>query len=373
MTIAAQMHDHVMTLTGTPARRFFWDAPTTVDAFAEVCDYYQMDSFTAATDGYNREIEAMGGKMIYSDHAMPTIDFRAPLIKEPADLLKLKTPDFYRDGRFPYALDCIKLSGQREKGAAIGLYCAPFSMAVGMRSYPKLIRDMRQRPDFVRDLLTFIVDEVCLPYLKVQQEYAGISYAMGVNAWACVPNLSVPMLMEWVVPFSRRLIDRAAELGVTTDSGAGSYAEEPGKFDSGLLHSTFDVQIASSGRQALVLGGGLWHEYRLEAVLEYTARYREQGIRVPLSISVNAILLRDGPMTRIVDLIKRYIGTFGYDHKLSISIANIPADTPSDHVHAAVAAVHTYGRLPIAEDLDQIEFELPQRESFTEWRRMKSG
>jgi len=374
MTIAAQMHDHVMTLTGIPARRFFWDAPTTVDAFEEVAEYYQMDSFAAATDGYNREIEAMGGRMIYSDHAMPTIDFRDPLIKEPADLLRLKPPDFYGDGRLPYALDCIRLTAERVKGRTMGSSCGTFSMAVGMRSYPKLIRDMRQRPDFVRDLFTFIVDEVQVPYFKAQRDYAGITAAMCANAWAMVPNLSLAQLKEWIVPFGRRLTEKAGEFGVYATGGGGDYCEERlEKFDAEILHGCFDVQVALAGMPAIILGAGCWQDYPLEAVRDYTAPYRARGIKLSVRASINARLLRDGPQESIVEMVKRYIRTFGHDHELSMYMANIPADTPSDHVHAVVAAVHTYGRYPIAEDLDEVEFSLPRQKSFAEWRRMKSG
>ena len=372
--IAAQMHDHVMHLTGIPARTFYRNAPTMVDAFASVAEYYGMDRFGAAGDAYNFEVEAMGAKMVYSDLAMPTIDFREPLIREPADLLKLKPPDFRRDGRLPYALECMRLSALRPMGMLRGYFCAPFSMAVGLRSYPALIKDMRKRPDFVRDLLSFIVDELNLPYLKAMNEYIGVTAASGFDAWAMVPNLSIEQLMEWVVPYNCRVSEGAKKLGMTATCGGGDYCEErPERFDAKLLHRAFDVQMASAGSPALFLGMGRWHEYPLEAVLDYTARFRDPGIRIPLSASINARLLRDGPVERIVDVVKRYIATFAGGHELGISIANIPADTASDHVHAAVAAVHTYGRKPIADDLDAIRFVPPHRESFQEWIAVRSG
>jgi hypothetical protein len=56
-----------------------------------------------------------------------------------------------------------------------------------------------------------------------------------------------------------------------------------------------------------------------------------------------------------------------------MGLANIPADTNPNHVHAAVAAIHTYGSKPIAKNLDEIEFEMPKRESFQEWKRSKSN
>ncbi len=373
MTIQGQMNDHVMTLTGIPAKKFYWDAKTFVDAVAEAADYYEMDTFSATADLYNFEVEGLGAKMVYGDNSMPTIDFREPLIKEPRDLLKLKTPDFYRDGRLLFALDCIKLGKEREKGSTAGRFCGPFSLAVGLRSYPALIKDMRKRPEFARDLLTFVVDEVLLPYLKVQKEYCGINIAGGANAWATVPNLSVSELKEWAVPYSRRLVEKAKEIGITAISVDGDYNEERlEKFNTEILYGAFDVQIASQGMPAISLGMGRWQDFPLQAVLDYTARYRSQGIRMPVRAALNALFVRNGPADKIVDYIKRYISTFAPEHEISIAFANIPADTNSDHVHAAVAAVHTYGRKPIAENLDEIKFELPKRESFQEWKKRKS-
>ncbi|MBA7541862.1 hypothetical protein ES705_34178 [subsurface metagenome] len=140
-------------------------------------------------------------------------------------------------------------------------------------------------------------------------------------------------------------------------------------FDTEILHGSFDVEVASQGSPSLFLGMGRWEEYPLEPVREYTARYREQGISVRITAGVNARLLRDGPVEKIVSTVKRFIDAFARDHELSIFLANLPMDTPAAHVHAAIAATHTYGRKPIADNLDEIEFNIPERESFQEWKK----
>lgn len=365
--VFAQMHDHAMALAGVPARIFYEDARTFIDTMAQVAVYYDMDNLMPLADVYNYEIEGMGARMIYSDNAMPTIDFRDPLVKEPDDLLKLKTPDFYHDGRLRYALDCAKFG--TEYGVYQSRFCAPFSMAVGMRSYQLLIRDMRRQPEFAHRLFSFIVDEVLIPYLKVQKEYCGITSARGADAWASVPNFSVNDLKEWVVPYNRRLIAKAGELGISANCNSGDYNEERlEKFDVNILHGSFDVEVASQGRPTLFLGMGRWEEYPLEPVRDYTARYRNQGTKVRIIAGVNARLLRDGPIEKIVDNVRRFIDTFARDHELTIFLANLPMDTPAEHAHAAIAAAHTYGGKPIADNLDEIEFSIPERESFRQWK-----
>ena len=54
-----------------------------------------------------------------------------------------------------------------------------------------------------------------------------------------------------------------------------------------------------------------------------------------------------------------------------IHLNQIPADTPPEHIHAAVAACHTYGKYPIADNLEDTHFEMPQRESFAEFMQEK--
>ena len=72
-----------------------------------------------------------------------------------------------------------------------------------------------------------------------------------------------------------------------------------------------------------------------------------------------------------MERIKLYIDKLARDGRCMIHLNQIPADTPSDHVHAAVAACHAYGRHPIPEDLDEVVFDMPQRESFEEFLRQK--
>ena len=80
-------------------------------------------------------------------------------------------------------------------------------------------------------------------------------------------------------------------------------------------------------------------------------------------------LVRDGPVDAIVDNVKRFVDVLARKAHVDVFLANIPADTPPAHVHAAVVATHTYGHLPIADDLSKMKLELPKRESFEEFMK----
>ncbi len=86
-----------------------------------------------------------------------------------------------------------------------------------------------------------------------------------------------------------------------------------------------------------------------------------------VTAGVDAALLQEGPVEAIVERIKLYIKNFAKPGRCMIHLNQVPGETPSEHIHAAVAACHTYGRFPIQDSLDKIHFEIPKRESFLEF------
>jgi len=92
-----------------------------------------------------------------------------------------------------------------------------------------------------------------------------------------------------------------------------------------------------------------------------------------VTAGVDATLLHEGPVEAIVERIKVYIDNLAKDGRCMIHLNQIPGDTPSEHVHAAVAACHAYGRLPIPENLDDVQVKVPKRESFSDFVKEKTS
>lgn len=373
--VMAPMPEHAQYLTGIPARIFYGNARVNVHTLAALAAYYGFDNAMGVGDTYNYEAEAMGQKMVYSENAMPTVDSRDPLIKQHADLKQLKVPDWLNAGRIRFVLELIKLNS--ELGMPGGKFCAPFSLAVNIRTYPQLIKDLRKYPEFAHELFSFLVDELLTSYLKLQKEHCGITAATAPDAWSAFPNLSPELAEQWVVPYAERLFRNCQQFGVRPlIAGSFDYCEERiEKFDKNILFKCFAIQTRLAfGMPMVLLGMGRWHEYPLEPVLEYLEQYKNNNIRAVVMAQINARLLRDGPIDAIISLVKRFIDRLGRDHNLTIIMSNVPADTPPRHIHAAVAAVHTYGRLPLAENLDHVEFSIPERESFHDYvKKMSEG
>ena len=368
--ITAQLHDHAMTLAQAPARRYYTDGRFFVDVMSSVFGYYGMDFPLAIGDTYNYEAEALGAKMIYGEDSMPTVDLSEPLIKKHVDLLKLKSIDPLKDGRMPYALEVMKVIGEY-LGIPLGFFCSHFSLGCAVRTYPLLIRDMRKTPEFVRDMFDFFTDEVLIPYGTAMKKEVGARFALGADAWAAFPNLTPEMVDKWVAPYAADLRTKSRKQGILMAAGtaAADYCEEdPEKIDGEMMRKCFAAFGNAVGAPLVFIGMGRGQDMPLEVLQEYaiehgTSRYG----KLQIIAALNARFVRDSSPQEIVNLTKRYIDVIAREGHFLLFFANIPADTPSDHIHAAIAAGRTYGKYPIAENLDAVPFEFPKRESYDEW------
>jgi len=374
----AQMHEHVQYITKVPPGEFFLtDATCMVQAFRQVSDWYGMDLPVAFTDIYNYEAEALGAEMVYGDIDMPTINYSDPLIKEPGDLDRINLDLTIDSGRLRYLADNVRGLKEYCDLPRILPFCAPFSLAVGLRSYPRLIRDMRKDPKFAHELFTWITDEVHPRIIRIMREETGARLGMAADAWSCFPNLTPEMIENWVVPYNTRLRKNARKQGMLVSVIASSdYCEEnPERFD----RDTMEFCWRAFSRAALgnwvkkgspIMGMGRTQEWPLEWLRDYATRdlVKFYGNRFVVA-GYNARFMREGPVEVIVDFTKRIIDVLGREGKLLIFFSQIPASTPPEHVHAAIAAVKTYGKYPIAENLDDVKFEMPRFEPFDQWQK----
>jgi uroporphyrinogen-III decarboxylase len=376
----AQIHEHAQYVSGVSPEEFYiTDGRKMVETIKLINDWYGMDVPLAFTDSYNFEAEALGAKMIYGGIDMPTIDYSQPLITDMRDIDRINThfqPDW---GRVQYIIDSTNAMTEICGLPKLIVFCAPFSLAAGLHSYPKLIRDMRRDPKAAHELLTWITEEVLPRYLGLIKRETGAMLAIGADAWAAFPNLTPEMVEEWVVPYNAKLRQRMFKegLGVLLIAAADHCEEHAERFDRDIMEACWLAHVRSmvgaNMKTAIpIMGMGRTQDWPLEWLQDYavrtsTPRYGKKAILA----SINARFVREGPAEAIVDYVKRVIDVTGREGKLFIFFAQIPAATPPQHVHAAIAAMRTYGRYPIAEDLDQVKFEMPEFEPFEEWLRKR--
>jgi uroporphyrinogen-III decarboxylase len=357
VAVGAQSNDHSAHLAGVSTHRFFTDADTFVRVQLLVTEYYELDVISNFWDVYNIEAEALGQKVVYHPGGIPDTDRTRPLIGMPSDLDRLSPPDPHRSGRMPWVLQInkkyLEMAGRLDRV----YFTAPFSLAVNIRGYENLVADMFERPKFAHRLFRFLCDDVLGPYLETMREEVDIPGLLmdGRDAWASPPMISLDMMDEYIVAYTERLRNNLGGNLITRGNWGDAKSRDPERF--------FSQKCRCSPGALSVLDPDLY-----EVGPERVKRYARQH-NLSVAAGVDAILLKDGPIEAIAQRIKRYIDKMARDGRCMIHLNQIAAETPPEHVHAAVAACHTYGRLPVPENIDDVHFEIPKRERFSEFIR----
>ena len=364
-----QIMDHVMHVSKVPARKFFFEPPINVDAHLAVCRWYKFDTNSAGGDPYNYEVEALGGKMIYSDYAMPTIDISEPLIKTAADMKKVGRLDTSK-GRIPTAVEFAKVIESKMPGPfAGGFFVSHWSLLCQLMGYPKAVRTIRRDPEFAKDLFAWIEDDILMPYMKAYAD-AGIKNATGADAWAAFPQLTIELLHEWVVPYAdnfRARCKKELKFNANAAAAAGDYCEEdPTKFNKEVMFKCFEVSSKTFGSPVVFTAMGRTQDWDMNWVQEYALTHGN-GKKLPIMAALNGRFIRDSKPEAIIEKVRSWVDIMGRKGGLVIWIGNVPADTPPENIHAAVQATRTFGRYPIQENLSSIKMNVPKFLPFDEW------
>ena len=357
--IGAQSNDHSAYLADIPTKQFFTDALVFARVQLLVTEYYRFDTPSNFWDVYNIEAEALGQKVVYLPGGIPDADRTRPLIGTPSDLDRISPPDPFKSGRMPWIHQINKIYLERTGRLDRAYFTAPFSLAVNIRGYENLMADMFERPRFVHRLFEFLCDEVLIPYIEAMRSAVDMPDLIldGRDAWASPPMITLDMMDEFVVAYTQRLRDKLGPKLITRGNWGDAKSRDLQRF--------FAQKLQCSPGFLSVLDPDLF-EVGPEKVQTYANRHNAF-----ITAGVDAALLKEGPVEAIVDRIKLYIDALAREGRCMIHLNQIPAETPPEHVHAAVAACHAYGRFPIPANLDDVEFELPQRESLSDFRREK--
>jgi uroporphyrinogen-III decarboxylase len=359
IAVGAQSNDHSAHLAGVSSKQFFTDALTFARVQLLVTEYYRLDVVSNFWDVYNIEAEALGQRIVYPRQGIPDTDPDQLLIHTPSDLDRMKPPDPYKSGRMPWVREInshyLAMTGTLERI----YFSGPFSIAANIRGYENLVMDMFERPHFVHRLFKFLCDDVIIPFIEVMRTETGNNDLIldGRDAWASPPMITLDMMDEYVVAYTEHLRDHLGDQVITRGNWGDAKSQDPERF--------FSQKRKCASGSLSVLDPDLY-QIGPERVKAYANKHNAF-----ISAGVDATLLQNGPVEAIVERIKHYIDTMARDGRCMIHLNQIPVDTPSDHIHAAVAACHTYGRFPIPENLDDIEFQIPKRESFSAFVQQK--
>ena len=360
--ILAQINEHVFRLFGADMREAYTNAEKFVEMNLAVFQYYDLDLPGFYYDIYNIEAEALGQRMNWDPRRMPEIDRGNPLIREPRDLDRLKPPDFKKSGRMPFVLEVMKRC--YDLGIPVRIrFCSPFSLAVNVRGIENLLIDILTAPSFAHRLLKFLTEEVLVPWVQTQREAIGKpeAFGSGADAAASPPIVTVEILEEFVAPYVLRMNERIGNV-VSMGYWGNSYLyRHPVKFRRML-----ELMAAMSPALLMCLDPDV-NRTGPEPFVQFA---REK--KIPMMIGIDTVLLQEGPPEKIVERCRRYILAGAQAERLTIFLNDISVNTPPENIHAAIAAVRHFGKLPV-KDRPLASFRMPDVVPFSSFLERRNG
>ncbi len=325
--VFAQLHEFAAEYLGIPRREFFTRPDLSVPALLQTQRDFGIDVASVTFDVYNIEAEALGQKLVWLDGCMPDVDRALPLIRDRADLARLRTPDFDSAGRFQQVIRMNALFREMTGLEPTLSFCAPFSLAANLRGIEQLLLDMHEDPDFARGIMDAVTEEVLAPWILYQKRcFPGSARISGADATASLPIVNLPVLRRWVIP----PIERLRQLCGPEVSVANWVGER------------FLPDPAEMLRLKLAVGPGvLWgQDPDVESLGPSVFKAFALAHDVPLILGVGAGFLALASPAEVAIRIREYVEVGGQGGRFALYLCNLGATTPPENLLTAVKTAH---------------------------------
>ncbi len=325
----AQMHEFCMIQKRVSGAKFYTDPEMLVRGCLDIGQKMRFDVPDLCWDVYNIEAEALGQQVVFFDDNIPALDNANPIIKTEKELAALKPPDPYKTGRMPFVLDCLNLFKALTGVPPIGMFCAPYTLTAQIMGFENVIDQIYKNPKFVHKTLTFVTEEVLAPFIQAQfKSCRGITTIDGSDALSSLPFLTQEMLEEFCVPYILRLKELCGEGVVVQNWWGDSYAKD--------LDSFWNLKLQISPNFLKVQDPDLFKV----GVQRAKTFADDKGVAFIFGVDNN--LLQKGPSEEIKKRIHEYLEIGEPGGRTLMYLCSISAQTPAEHVQAAVDAIHSY-------------------------------
>ncbi len=365
--VLMQPYTYAMRLNRLSARTFFTRPRPFIHASMNTARYFEVDFWSPVFDFYNIEVEALGQTLIWREESEPDVDTRRPLLPERESFSKLKPPVPGKSGRMPFVLESYERYSELMGVPPIVYACSPFTMAVLIRGYVNLIRDVRRHPAFVHRLMEFLSMEVVVPWIQKMAEKVQPSMVTMSDAWASQPNVTTEMVREFCLPYIHKII-AATSSPTRTVLDTGSWGERWVKDFREVLDIKMEMMVPGNRFPALrpffLL---VWNEDYEEVGISHVRGYAEEK-RVCLMLNFSPNLIEEGPVEAILEMVRKLLREGAGKGRMVLLLNLVPMGTPPEHLHALVASVKQWGNYPIAHDLDLLPLKIPEKPNYGIWR-----
>jgi MtaA/CmuA family methyltransferase len=188
--------------------RYYLDHNVLVEANLAVQEAFSLDLVQTISDPY-REAVDFGLQVTFPEDGLPLRQM--PLLKEPTDLLKLKSPDPFCGARMSDRLEGIRALRQRVGGevAIMGWVEGALAEANVLRGDISLMMDLYDRPEWVEELLEKCV-EVEIEFARKQVDAGADLIGLGD---AIASQISASMYETHALPYEQRIFAAVHEMG----------------------------------------------------------------------------------------------------------------------------------------------------------------
>lgn len=319
------MHEHVMKIKQCEGKELYTNSKLLVEGVIDIYKKYNFSDPGLGYDVYNIEAEACGQDLIYFKDSSPQTAQNEFIIKNRDDLKKLKGIQMGKDGRMPFVINALKLY-QKKYGSTPPLqFCAPFSLAVAIYGYEKLVTDMYTKPDFIHELMNTITEDILIPWINYQKSIIpNWKVALGADALASPPNLTLDLLEEFVVPYILRLKEECGNSVGVVNWWGESYVKDMDRFLA-LKHKV------SPNKGILRVQDPDLEDIDLELVTDFAS-----SNKMSLTFGIGAKILSSGSVEDINKRVKKYVQKGNKVENFTLYLCNISKDTPTKNIYKAV-------------------------------------
>jgi MtaA/CmuA family methyltransferase len=302
---------------GSLLRPYYWDHRVLVEANMAMLTDFDLDIVQTISDPY-RETHDFGAIVEYPDDDLPMA--LIPLIAEPEDLKKLKSPDPYTSQRMSDRLEAIRLFREKVGGEVpiMGWVEGALAQAADLRGISNIMTDLYDRPAWVQELLEQCV-EVEIAFAKAQVEAGADIIGLGD---AVASQVNPKMYRKFALPYEQRIFEAVRE--------AGGYSR---------LHicgntSRIVADMVDSGADIVDIDWMVDIDRAAEAFADKVALL---GNFDPVVVMLQGT--PDEVYHAVTDCLKR-----GGPRSISGAGCEIPDATPHENMHAQTQALRDYGK-----------------------------
>lgn len=315
--------DYLYKLTGESVSDLYFSEKHIVESQLQARKIYELQS--AGTGPIlNGIAEAVGSKAVYPKQESPYIT--EYVVKDYHDLMKLEIPVPHKCERLSVILNALEQL-QESLGnelPVISEVAGPLTTAINLRGLEKLMTDLYENPDFVKELLDFSLKST-MAYI-IEASKLGVTFCISDPVSSLI---SESLFRKFEFPYLKDLVQSITSL----------------TNDAPLLHIcgyTENLWNDMSDTGASILS--------LDQAIDLAVAKNAVGHKVTLYGNIDPIKSMLHGTTADVENDARHCLLKAYDNPKGFILGlgcGMPIDTPAENIHAFIASARKYGQYPL--------------------------